>query len=68
MTSKKLSGRRSVLLIGGIILLGNAVAQLIAGWGGGPVYDFISAALPWVSMAVGIACFAAGWTGNGDQG
>ena len=62
MKSKKFSGKQSVLLIGGSILLVMAGARLIAGWIGGPVYDFLSAALPWVCMGVGVACCASGWT------
>ena len=68
MENKKRSGRKTVLLIGGIILLVTAAARLITGrWIGGPADDFIGAALPWVSMVVGIACFAAGWTEDSNK-
>lgn len=53
--------KRKIILTGGVILLAAALLQLIADKLSPALYDFVTAALPWVCMAVAIACFAAGW-------
>ena len=62
----KFKGTNGILLLGGILILLFLAVRLIAGWIGGPAADFIIAAQPWVLMAIGIACVAAGWT-NGQK-
>ena len=60
----KFKGTNGILLLGGILILLFLAVRLIAGWIGGPTADFIIAAQPWVLMAIGIACVAAGWTND----
>ncbi len=62
MKNKKWTKRDRVLLTAAILLLVILALRLIGSLIGGPVYDFITAAFPWVCLGAGVASIAAAWT------
>ncbi len=62
MKNRKWTQRDRVLLAAAILLLVILAIRLIGSLIGGPVYDFITTAFPWVCLGAGVASIAAAWT------